>query len=302
MKKALSVVLVLIIFSGCGKVNKTIPQDIKENTEQKAIITTPEPLPSSTPQPTINPTQSPKAVKTPLPDINASNLSNELNGWGFRKVAGARPEFTSGQKALMDKYDCIYMGNEKEKIVYLTFDEGYENGYTASILDTLKETGVKAAFFITGPYLKNNGDLVDRMVNEGHTVGNHSVNHPSLPVLSDEKLEEELLSLDRQFYDRYGISMKYLRPPKGEYSERTLYLSKKLGYTNVFWSFAYKDWETNNQKGAEYAYNQVMMGVHNGIVILLHAVSRDNAEALGRIIKDLKADGYKFAVLDEYKP
>ena len=210
--------------------------------------------------------------------------SNALNGWGYRKISGARPEFTSGQVALMDKYNCIYMGSPDEKKVYLTFDEGYENGYTAEILDTLKAEGVKAAFFITGPYFDKNTDLVDRMVAEGHIVGNHTVNHPSLPSVSDEKFEAELLDLDKKFYARYGKAMKYLRPPMGEYSERTLSLSNKLGYTNAFWSFAYRDWETDNQKGTDYAYEQVMDGIHNGIVILLHAVSVDNTRALLREI------------------
>jgi peptidoglycan-N-acetylmuramic acid deacetylase len=302
VKKLLSILLILILLCGCGKVENPLPNDQKETDEPKTGQSTPTPEPAATPVTSEAPAETPKTSKPPLPNVNTSELSNKTNGWGFRKISGARPEFSAGQISMMDKYSCIYMGGADEKVVYLTFDEGYENGYTPSILDTLKEHGVKAAFFITGPYLEKNLDLVDRMVNEGHTVGNHTVNHPSLPSVSDAKLEEELLSLDRQFFNRYGLSMKYLRPPKGEYSERTLYLSNKLGYTNVFWSFAYKDWETDNQKGADYAYNQVMPGIHNGIVILLHAVSKDNTAALGKIITDIKAAGYKFATLDEYLP
>ncbi len=221
-------------------------------------------------------------------------------GWGYRPMKGARPEFTAAQIEMMDTYDCIYMGKEDEGI-YLTFDEGYENGYTASILDTLQEKGVKAAFFITMPYLEKNEDLVRRMVAEGHTVGNHTVNHPSLPsVQSDEKLQAELSGLAAAFQEKFGIPMTYLRPPKGEYDERTLRITKDMGYINVFWSFAYEDWAQNESRGKAYAYDKVTGGLHGGAVLLLHAVSRDNAEALGDIIDEARARGYVFRSLDEY--
>ena len=146
-------------------------------------------------------------------------LPNDKSGWGFKKVAGNRPELTEKQISDMEKYGCIYLDTENEKSIYLTFDEGYENGYTAQILDTLKKTGVHAAFFVTGPYLKEQGDLVKRMVDEGHTVGNHTVNHPSLPDKSDEKVREEISGLNDIFLEKFGINMKYFRPPMGEYSE-----------------------------------------------------------------------------------
>ena len=194
------------------------------------------------------------------------------------------------------------MGDTSKKVIYLTFDEGYENGYTSKILDTLKENNVKAAFFITMPYLKSQFDLVDRMVKEGHAVGNHTVHHPSMPeVTDDKKLEQELLELDLLFRAKTGIDMKYLRPPKGEYSERTLKISRELGYRNVFWSLAYADWDVNKQRGTEYAHKIVLDNIHNGAVLLLHAVSKDNAEALGNIISDLKAQGYTFGKLDDLK-
>lgn len=231
-------------------------------------------------------------------------LSNTLAGWGFRRVLPDRPEFTAKQIQLMQGYGCIYMGASDEKVLYLTFDEGYENGYTASILDTLKEKGVKAAFFITGAYLraKDGEALIRRMLDEGHIVGNHSNTHPSLPSLSSvSAVEEEILSLDRQFYGIFGMNMKYLRPPRGEYSEKTLAITRDLGYTNVLWSLAYRDWETDKQKGVDHAYKQVMDNLHNGCVMLLHAVSSDNAGALGKIIDDARAQGYAFKTLDEYK-
>jgi len=234
------------------------------------------------------------------PTEPAVEVAAKIEGWGFRPMQNARPEFTKEQIAAMDTYDCIYMGKEDEGI-YLTFDEGYETGYTASILDTLKEKGVTAAFFITGDYLKRNEDLVRRMVEEGHIVGNHTENHPSLPtVKEDSKVQEELTVLGDTFADTFGVPMRYARPPKGEYDERTLRITKETGYTNVFWSFAYEDWLQDTVKGKEYAYNKVMAGLHGGAVILLHAVSPDNAQALGDIIDGARAQGYVFRSLDAY--
>lgn len=241
-----------------------------------------------------------EAVHTASEKIDTSALSNEKNGWGFRKIAGARPEFTKAQITSMQEYDCIYIGPEEEKVLYLTFDEGYENGYTAPILDTLREYNVSAAFFVTGPYLEKHSDLVNRMVEEGHIVGNHTVNHPSLPDKSEAEIERELFELDEKFSKIYGFNMKYLRPPMGEYSDRTLAITENLGYTNVFWSFAYLDWEVNNQKGASHAFKQVTQGLHNGAVILLHAVSKDNAEALGQIIEYALEKGFIFKSLNDF--
>ncbi len=225
---------------------------------------------------------------------------NVMYGWGIKKNISAPPDIPETTKTLMKKYNAYYI-DEGSKNIYLTFDEGYENGYTAKILDVLKENNVPAAFFITGPYLKNEKELVKRMVKEGHIVGNHSINHPSLPsVADDEELKKEITELSKQFKETFGKEMKYLRPPRGEYSERTLALTRDLGYTNVFWSFAYKDWEVNNQKGTEYAYQEILKGVHDGAVLLLHAVSKDNAFVLDSVIKELKNRGYTFKSLDEF--
>lgn len=223
-----------------------------------------------------------------------------IKGWGYRPMTDARPEFTAEQIQDMEKNSCIYMG-APDNGLYLTFDEGYENGYTGQILDVLKEKNVPAAFFITGPYLKSETALVRRMVEEGHIVGNHTNTHPSLPTITDDAaLKEELAALDREFYALFEKPMRYLRPPKGEYNSRTLQLTKALGYTNVFWSFAYKDWDTKDQKGAQYAFDKVMSGLHGGAVILLHAVSCDNAAALGSIIDAAREKGFAFRSLDAY--
>ncbi|HEX2947305.1 MAG TPA: polysaccharide deacetylase family protein [Clostridia bacterium] len=224
---------------------------------------------------------------------NSGTLSNKVIGWGIsRRPDNQTPAADPGAPALLKKYGGAYLGNTDSKVIYLTFDEGYENGYTPMILDTLRDNNVKAIFFITGPYLNGHQELVRRMVEEGHYVGNHTIHHPSLPSLGDSQLEEELLGLDRAFKEKFGENMQFLRPPKGEYSERTLALTQKLGYCNLFWSFAYDDWYRDRYRGAQYVYDIVMRNLHNGAVLLLHAVSRDNAQALDSIIKGAKEKGY----------
>ncbi len=233
-------------------------------------------------------------------DYSADNYNNRVLSWGLkRKPDHKTPDADPGAPELLKKYNSLYIGDTTQKRLYLTFDEGYENGYTPKILDTLKANGVRAAFFITGPYLREHQDLIRRMVEEGHIVGNHTIHHPSLPSLSDREVEEEVAGLDRAFKEKFGSNMAFLRPPKGEYSERTLALTDKLGYVNIFWSFAYDDWYRDKSRGADYAYNKVMTNLHNGAVLLLHAVSKDNAEALDRIIKGAASQGYTFGCIDE---
>ncbi len=229
----------------------------------------------------------------PVISDNSGTLSNKLLSWGIsRRQNNQTPAADPGAPELLKKYGGAYLGDTQKNVIYLTFDEGYENGYTPMILDALRDNEVKAIFFITGPYLNGHQDLVRRMVEEGHYVGNHSIHHPSLPSLDDGQLEEEILGLDRAFKEKFGESMQFLRPPKGEYSERTLALTQKLGYCNLFWSFAYDDWYRDRYRGAQYAYDIVMRNLHNGAVLLLHAVSRDNAQALDSIIKGAREKGY----------
>jgi delta-lactam-biosynthetic de-N-acetylase len=174
-----------------------------------------------------------------------------------------------------------------------------EAGILLSELSSIAlENDVRAIFFVTGSYIENHPDLVRRMLDEGHQVGSHTINHPSLPDLGYEELENELLGLEEKFYEKFNVGFKYMRPPMGEYSERTLAAAQQLGYKTVFWSFAYDDWYTDRIRGADYAYNKVMENLHNGAVFLLHAVSKDNAEALDRIIKDIKANGYEIRPFD----
>lgn len=233
---------------------------------------------------------------------NGDALSNKKIGWGIKREKDhKRPDVGKENAELMEKYDGIYIGNEEKKYIYLTFDEGYEAGYTEQILDVLKENDVKATFFITAHYLNTAEDLVKRMIDEGHIVGNHTVNHKSLPDISNEKIKDEVMKLHQAIYEKTGYEMKYIRPPKGEYSERTLAVTKELGYTNVMWTFGYLDYDENVQKGTEYAKKIVLDNLHNGEIMLLHGNSKDNANALDSIIKEAKAEGYEFKSLDEFE-
>ena len=228
-------------------------------------------------------------------------LSNQKCAWGFVRKKDARPEIYAPHAKVLDEFEGIYLGNPDEKVIYLTFDEGYENGYTASILDTLQEKEVCATFFVTMPYVKQNPDLVQRMIEEGHIVGNHTVNHPSMPeVTNDEKLKKEITELHDYVKENFSYDMEFLRPPKGEYSERTVAISKELGYRTVLWSSAYADWDPNKQKGSEYAKGMILNYLHNGCVMLLHAVSKDNDAVLGEVIDEIRDRGYEIKALSEF--
>ena len=192
------------------------------------------------------------------------------------------------------------MGNKDSNSIYLTFDLGYEAGYTEHILDVLKENNVKAAFFITGHYLNTQTDLVKRMIEEGHIVGNHTVNHKSLVDLSDEEIEKEIMDLHNALYDKLGYEMTYFRPPKGEFSERVLKIAKDLGYKAVLWSNAYDDWDEENQNREDYGKSKILDNLHNGCVLLLHGTSKDNSNILDYVIKEAISKGYEFKSLDEF--
>ncbi len=197
--------------------------------------------------------------------------------------------------AAQEKYNDLqgmFVGSAEHKNLWLTFDEGYENGCTAEILDTLKEKGVHAVFFVTFDYVEKNPDLVRRMIDEGHTVGNHTYSHPSLAECSPEKLREELVKLHDYVKKEFGYDMYVMRPPKGEFSEQVLACAKDLGYTTVLWSFAYQDWLTDKQPDPDFAFEKITSKTHNGAVVLLHAVSETNTAILGDVIDHWRNSGY----------
>ncbi len=204
---------------------------------------------------------------------------------------------------LLDKYGAIYRKNEDRKVTYLTFDCGYEYGYTAKILDTLKEKNVKAVFFVAGDFVNDpdNKELLLRMYNEGHVIGSHTDHHLIMPTLSDGEFIQELNELQRKVNDMLGFEYQihFYRPPQGSSSERDLYLARKMDITTVFWSFAYGDYDTQNQKEISEALELAERGLHDGCVYLLHAVSSTNAAMLGDLIDFIQGQGYEIRRIDQ---
>lgn len=227
--------------------------------------------------------------------------SNQPHHWG---IAHTRDEIPpdAGEpfNKLISNSGSVYLGDTSKKDIYLTFDNGYENGFTPKFLDVLKKHKVPATFFITGHYIKENPELVKRMVDEGHIVGNHSWSHPDMTTINDAQIVQELEQVKMAYQELTGrTDMKYFRPARGVFSERTLATVNKEGYENVFWSLAYVDWKVDQQRGWRYAYDNVMRLIHPGAVILMHTVSRDNAEAMDAIITELHKRGYTFRTLDD---
>ncbi|MEK8132669.1 delta-lactam-biosynthetic de-N-acetylase [Paenibacillus filicis] len=234
-----------------------------------------------------------------LPDSVHADVAYHF---GFKKsVNGRDPSIDEeGFKPLLQKYGAIFTGDPSQKELFLTFDNGYENGFTSRILDVLKEKQVPAIFFVTGHYVKEQAELLKRMKAEGHLIGNHSWHHPDMSQISAERIREELNKVKTEVAAVTGQQeMPYLRTPRGIFNERSLAVSKELGYTNVFWSVAYRDWDTKDQRGWKHAYDKVMAQLHPGAVLLLHSVSKDNTEALGAIIDAARQQGYVFKSLDE---
>lgn len=221
-------------------------------------------------------------------------------GWGYKKNSNQQIPDIGKYANIIEKYDAYYADESGEKVIYLTFDNGYEQGYTGDILNVLKEETVPATFFVTGHYVKSEPDLLNRMVNEGHIIGNHSFHHPDFTTLTKASVTRELATLEQAVSEiTKQKELKYLRPPRGTFNEQTLQWTSDLGYIHIFWSVAFADWQTDKQKGWKYAYDQVMAQIHPGAIVLLHTVSSDNAEALSRIIKKLKQEGYEFKSLDD---
>lgn len=228
--------------------------------------------------------------------------NNKTIGWGIKRAKNnMQPDVGSANRKILEENEGICLGNDLEKVIYLTFDEGYEAGYTPKILDTLKENEVKATFFITSHYLNTASELVQRMIEEGHIVANHTCSHPSMPSISDEEIEKEIMQLHQAVYEKFNYEMKYIRPPKGEFNERTLKKSLQLGYKTVMWSFAYFDWDEKKQPSLEEAKERIVNNFHNGEIMLLHPNSKTNSEVLDAIIKEAKNQGYEFKHLSEFK-
>ena len=224
--------------------------------------------------------------------------------WYCRHTTGGKVPDMPGEFAFLRDVGGFYLNEKaaesKEKVIYLTFDAGYENGNVEKILDTLKEKEAPGAFFILSHVIEANGDLVRRMHDEGHLVCNHTANHKDMTGLSASEIEKELSTLEELCRSSLGFEMsKFYRPPEGKLDETSARTASDLGYTAVMWSFAYADWDNEDQPLAKAALEKIEIGVHPGEILLLHPTSATNAAILGTLIDKLREDGWRFGSLDE---
>ncbi|MDR2650350.1 MAG: polysaccharide deacetylase family protein [Clostridiales bacterium] len=278
---------------------ETTPETSGSGPSSLIQTVTPADIPSKTPAPTdvLAAPEHTAAPEISAEALNTSGLSNEKLSWYIVRNQEHLPPRGAAEMDI-SAYGGYYLGDTAQKYIWLTFDAGYENGYTSSILDTLKEKDIRAAFFCVGTYIRDNPELTKRMLDEGHLVANHSEKHPSMPDIDDNDILDQIYEPARRYKELTGLDMPaFFRPPSGEYSERTMYITKEAGYKTIFWSFAYQDWLTDDQPGKDYAFNTVMDNLHNGEILLLHAVSSSNAEALPDIIDAVKTRGYEFKSL-----
>ena len=321
-------VLLVLCGSGCGR--KTQGETDKFSTNAQSSTQTETALTTKgsestgeqrtpNPEPMDNSTREPKAVygkktgtdktytgleplaERTLPVIDPDNVrgldeSEIQHSFGVSKN-GIPHEISVSNQQFYEKYGALSLDTSGEKVIYLTFDCGYENGCTEKILDVLRDKKVPAAFFVNLPHVKSCPELIARMINEGHTVGNHSVNHPNFSRISRTAMAEEIQGLDNYLRVNFGYSSPFFRFPEGACSESALDLVQNVGYKSVFWSSAYADWDVENTKGKQYAFDTVTSRLHPGCVLLLHAVSPDNADALGDIIDYALSQGYTFKSL-----
>ena len=234
-------------------------------------------------------------------------FAESMSWYTVRNKEHKQPRLDAAQQ-IIEKHggyyvDKRYSENNEEKVVYLTFDAGYENGNVEKILDALKKEDVKAAFFILENLVCRNTELVKRMADEGHTVCNHTASHKDMTrVEAIEEFSAELSALENVYFEKTGKEMaKIYRPPEGRYDEKSLAFADELGYKTVFWSLAYADWDNNNQPSSEKAMKILLDNIHNGAIILLHPTSATNAEILPEFILALKSQGYRFGTLDELR-
>lgn len=281
MKKMLLVLLACaMLFAGCTR------QESKDDAAESSAAQTSESEATAADYTTSPPADAMQA--------DFGDYSRDKVIWGpGNTVDHQRPADPVSLQKQFGDLGATFIGPDT-KTICLTFDEGYENGYTPQILDTLKEKGVKAVFFVTYDFAKANPKLVQRMIDEGHIVGNHTYRHYTMDEVDLSVAEEEIRVLHDYVADTFDYEMKYFRFPKGEFSEQTLYLAQMMGYESVFWSFAYADWDTEDPPDEQEALRLLTESTHGGAIYLLHAVSATNANILGAAIDNIRAQGYTF--------
>ena len=236
-----------------------------------------------------------------LPAAGDAAVAVSTDNWGLSFPTEGQSPVGNATVEELAQYNAYYLGDASQKVIYLTFDCGYENGYTASILDTLKKHNAPAAFFVVGNMIESAPDLIRRMVAEGHIVGNHTYHHPDMSSISDQAaFQKELESLEALFQETTGQTMsKYYRPPQGKYNVENLRQAKALGYKTILWSLAYVDWYVDDQPTPEQAYSKLLPRIHDGAIVLLHSTSRTNAEILDELLTKWEEMGFSFASLDQ---
>lgn len=239
---------------------------------------------------------------TVLANSNTANDNKEFN-WYYSFDKNERKLLSPKETPFLTDDVAIYKGDETQKFLYLTFDEGYENGYTNQIIDILNKNSVPAAFFVTKSYIVKEPEIIKKMHTSGHLVCNHSNKHKSMPTLVGKpEFETEFSTTNDEFKKITGENMPiFFRPPMGKYSHASLLETKKLGYISVFWTFAYKDWLVDNQPDENAAFKKITENAHNGQILLLHACSKTNTNILDKVIKNLKSQGYEFKSLNDLK-
>ncbi|MBR5310204.1 MAG: polysaccharide deacetylase family protein [Oscillospiraceae bacterium] len=315
--RIMAMILVLcLILSSCGRNKKESGIIEKEEGLSSDIQISEVPTQSEPEEPVMEeiieePIEEPEKIENDIADLEElspyfqefADLKSEQVPWGpgTNYNENGTPIACVDLQKTYGKYSADFYreGTEHEKKVYLTFDEGYENGYTSQILDVLKEKGVSAVFFITLSYAKSEPELVQRMIDEGHVVGNHSSRHPNMTQITMEEAYAEIADLHNYVSENFGYDMYLFRPPEGAFSERTLALLEKMNYRTVCWSFAYADWDPDNQMEHQKAFERITRNIHDGEIYLLHAVSATNTAILGDVIDYVRSQGYTF---EKYLP
>ena len=236
-----------------------------------------------------------------VPAASPAAVPASAGNWGLSFPTEGEAPVGNASQADLANYDAYYLGDTGQKVIYLTFDCGYENGYTEKILDALKKHHAPAAFFVVGHMIESAPDIVRRMAAEGHVVGNHTFHHPDMSAISQQDaFQKELDSLAELYRQTTGKPLsRFYRPPQGKYSEENLKQAQALGYKTVFWSLAYVDWNTDSQPTAEQAYAKLLPRIHDGAVVLLHSTSRTNAEILDELLTKWEEMGYAFQRLED---
>lgn len=234
-------------------------------------------------------------------EVPTSGVVSQVQNWGLGfGESGMQPSGNVSAEKLAE-YDAYYVGDAQEKVIYLTFDAGFENGNTEPILDALKKHDAKGTFFVVGHYLETAPELIKRMVDEGHVVANHTYSHPDMSAISDRSaFMKELQDVEALYKEITGEEMlKYYRPPQGKFSVENLQMAKELGYKTFFWSLAYVDWYQNDQPTHEQAFGKLVPRIHPGAIVLLHNTSQTNGEIIDELLTKWEELGYRFGTLEE---